>query len=65
MRDLGKYSKFLGAKIWWHSMSHKEDPWEKLWHSKYAHGKPKKDLIRFNEGCKDPIYEIILMQTKG
>ena len=49
LRDPKKNSKVLGAKIWWHSMSHKEDPWEKLWHSKYAQGKPKHELIIFNE----------------
>ena len=31
-------------------MSHKEEPWEKLWHSVYAQGRPKQDLITFNKG---------------
>ena len=46
---MAKNSQVLGANIWWQWVSHKQDPWEKLWHSKYAQGKPKQDLIRFNE----------------
>lgn len=36
LKDTEDISKVLGAKIWWHWVTHKEEPWEMLWHKKYA-----------------------------
>ena len=41
--------KEMGAKIWWRWITHKEEPWAKIWHVKYTSQWPKKSLIRFGE----------------
>ena len=42
-------SEILGAKIWWRWVSHSAEPWAKLWNVKYARGRPRHALVRFNE----------------
>ena len=31
----------MGAKIWWKRITHEDEPWAKLWHTKYASQWPK------------------------
>ena len=41
IRYLGKRNEIFGAKIWWKLVSHKEEHWEKLWHTKYFQERKK------------------------
>ena len=34
--DLEVANKVMSAKIWWRWVTHKEEPWVKFWHHKYA-----------------------------
>ena len=42
-------SMVSGAKLWWRSVSHAHEPWERMWYFKYAEGWEKRELISFSE----------------
>ena len=35
-RDPLDINREMGAKIWWKRITHEDEPWAKLWHTKYA-----------------------------
>lgn len=47
LRDPETANKVMSAKIWWWWVNHKEEPWAKFWHHKYAQGMSKRSLIRY------------------
>ena len=49
IRDPLDINKSMGAKIWWKWITHEEEPWDKIWHVKYAPQWPRQLLIRFWE----------------
>ena len=48
LRDPEKASVVSGAKIWWRWVTHDKEPWEEVWHTKYAKGWYRKELIYFS-----------------
>ena len=58
--DLEVANKVMSAKIWWRWATHKEEPWAKFWHHKYAQGMSKQHLIRYEGQCTgSPIWLVV------
>ena len=36
LRDLEVSNEIMGMKIWWMWITYENEPWEKMWHTKYA-----------------------------
>ena len=49
LRDPEVANRVLSAKIWWRWVTHTREPWEKLWHNKYAKGWQSQHLIYYDE----------------
>ena len=47
LQDPEVVGEVQGAKIWWRWYNHKQEPWAKIWHLKYARGWPTSQLVRF------------------
>ena len=45
LRDPKEISEVLGAKIWCKWCTHTNEPWDKLWHMKYAQDMSNNDLV--------------------
>lgn len=59
LRDPEVANKIMSAKIWWRWVNHREEPWAKVWHHKYAQGIPKRKLIRYEGQCaRSPIWRV-------
>ena len=48
LHDLEAVGEVQGAKIWWRWSTHKQEPWAKIWHLKYARGWPATQLVHFS-----------------
>ena len=48
LRDPEVVREVQGAKIWWRWCNHKQEPWAKIWHLKYARGWPTSQLVHFS-----------------
>ena len=49
LRDPLDSNKVMRVKIWWKCIAYEDEPWAKLWHTKFSHQWPKETLIRFDE----------------
>ena len=49
LRDPLDNNKVTSANIWWRWVNYEDEPWDKLWHLKYAPQWKKRSLVRFEE----------------